>query len=992
VEEFCPKISNILRYLNQTNHFMKLLIPILLLICLVTTASAQSTVTGKVLSTDGEALPGVSVIVKGGAGKGTLTDAKGAYTLVASPEDILVFSFIGFKSQEIPVGSSTTVDINLDQSMEELSEVIVTGTRSVGRTAIETPVPVDVISIQDVMGDLPQIDLAQMLAILAPSFNAVRSQGGDLDSHVDPAQLRNLAPNQTLVLVNGKRRHTAALLIITTAVGSPSTSVDLMTIPAAAIERVEILRDGAAAQYGSDAVAGVINIVLKKGTDKLTGSFTGGGYLNSGGDAGELTTATKPDGYNYQLNANYGFDIGTKGFLNLSGEITQRRPTLRPYVNDWEVYDATYLNNERTDKNGMPIITNPELISALAAGDEGLVTSLKTSEGLMNARGLAPKDFAVYAGMPAITLGSMFYNAEYSLNANTTLYAFGGLSYKFLQGYSCYYRRPAQTDRFNQLLYPNGFRPQMTSNSADFSSTIGIRSKVGSFNMDFSNTMGRNKMRIGMVNTMNASLGSNTPIEMNLGTHQFTQNSTNLDFSKSFDVLKGLNIAFGAEMRVENYKILKGQEESYTYGDAGVLTIRKDGLLVGPDGKPLEDGASQPIVDENGDPLTVVRGDQVTVKSFSANCQCFAGFGPKNERDEYRTNLAAYVDAELEMTDDLLLAGAVRLENFSDFGEVITGKFAARYTILENFAVRASVSSGFRAPSLQELNYTHTATVFQPDENGVPQPVDFTTYPTNSTAARVLGIKELSEERSTSAGFGLTYNFNQALEFTVDAYQIEVKDRIFRTDNFNAAEVGNNYEEVIGSQGEAQFFVNGGNVRSRGLEMVANYTLALNGISQLNFTLSGVFSKNELTKTKIVDLNVANLTDEQLVAKYLNRSVIGQFETGTPRRKVIGSVNYSYSKFSAMLRGTYYGKVTELSNTTDSNGGYYDQTFSAQTIFDLSLSYAMTPNIRFSVGSNNIFDKYPDLLREENRGFYLYSNNQQGSNGAYYYGRIMFNF
>jgi iron complex outermembrane recepter protein len=971
---------------------MKLFLPIIILICFATVASAQSTVTGKVLSTEGEALPGVSVIVKGGAGKGTLTDAKGSYTLVAAPEDVLIFSFIGFKSQEISVGGSTTVDINLDPSMEELSEVIVTGTRSIGRTAIETPVPVDVISIQDVMGDLPQLDLAQMLAILAPSFNAVRSQGGDLDSHVDPAQLRNMAPNQTLVLVNGKRRHTAALLIITTAVGSPSTSVDLMTIPAAAIERVEILRDGAAAQYGSDAVAGVINIVLKKGTDKLTGSFTGGGYLNSGGDAGKLTTATKPDGYNYQLNANYGFDIGTKGFLNLSGEITQRRPTLRPFINDWQVYDATYLNNERTDKYGMPVITNPELVSALASGDEALATSLKTPEGLMSARGLEPKDFAVYAGAPAITLGSMFYNAEYALSANTTFYAFGGLSYKFLQGYSCYYRRPAQTDRFNQLLYPNGFRPQMTSNSADFSSTIGIRSKVGSFNMDFSNTMGRNKMRIGMVNTMNASLGSNTPIEMNLGTHQFTQNSTNLDFSKSFDVLKGLNIAFGAEMRVENYKIIKGQEESYTYGDAGVLTVAKDGLLIGPDGKPLEDGSSQPIVDENGDPLTVVRGDQVTVKSLSANCQCFAGFGPKNERDEFRTNLAAYVDAELEMTDDLLVAGAVRLENFSDFGQVMTGKFAARYSILENLAVRASVSSGFRAPSLQELNYTHTATVFIPDQNGVPQPVDFTTYPTNSTAARVLGIKELSEERSTSAGFGLTYNFNHALEFTVDAYQIEVKDRIFRTDNFNAAEVGNNYEEVIGTQGEAQFFVNGGNVRTRGLEMVANYTLALNGISQLNFTLSGVFSKNELTKMKVVDLNVANLTDEQLIGKYLNRSVIGQFETGTPRQKVIGSVNYAYAKFSAMLRGTYYGKVTELSTATDSNGVYYDQTFSAQTIFDLSLSYAITANLKLSVGSNNIFDKYPDLLREENRGFYLYSNNQQGSNGAYYYGRIMFNF
>jgi iron complex outermembrane receptor protein len=967
-----------------------------ILLCLAFQSGAQDSkvITGKVLSsTDGTPLPGVSVVPKGDPGKGTLTDGQGVYTLNTTPEAVLVFSFIGFKTSEVKLAGQTTVDISMEESMRELSEIIVTGTRSVGRTALETPVPVDVISIQDVMGELPQIDLAQMLTILAPSFNAVRSQGGDLDSHVDPAQLRNLAPNQTLVLINGKRRHTSALLIMSTAVGSPSTSVDLMTIPASSIERVEILRDGAAAQYGSDAVAGVINIVLKKGTDKLTGSFTGGGYLNSGSDAGKLTADGKPDGYNYQLTANYGFSLGTKGFINLSGELTQRRPTLRPFINDWEVYDGTYLNNERTDKYGNPVITNPELIAAMGTGDDALVTALKTSEGLMAARGLEPADFAVYAGAPGITLGSTFYNAEYAINPLTTLYTFGGISYKYLKGYSCYYRRPSQTDRFNYLLYPNGFRPQMTSNTGDISNTIGIRSKAGEFNMDFSNTFGRNKMRIGMVNTFNASIGSNSPVEMNLGTHQFSQNSTNLDFSRHFkNIAHGLNIAFGAEMRVENYKIIKGQEESYTFGDAGILTIGQDGFLIGPDGKPLEDGSSQPIVDSNGNPLAVQRGDEVVIKSLASNCQCFAGFGPKNERDEYRTNVSAYVDAELELSTDLLVTGAVRVENYSDFGQVMTGKIATRYTLLDNLAVRASLSSGFRAPSLQELNYTHTATVFLPDQNGVPQPVDFTTYPTNSTAARVLGIKELSEERSKSFGVGITYELNHQFEFSADAYQIDVTDRVFRTDNFNAAEVGNNYAEVIGAQGEAQFFVNGGDVRSKGLELVGNYTTSLSSTSQFTFNLSAVFSKNELTKMKIVDLNVANLTEEQLVKKYLNRQVIGQFETGTPRTKLIASANYRFNKFSTMLRGTYFGKVTELSTTTDSNGGYYDQTFSAQTVYDLSVSYDLTRNLRASVGGNNILDTYPDMLREENRGFYLYSNNQQGSNGAYYYGRILFNF
>ena len=953
----------------------------------------QKLVTGKVYSSNGqEPLPGVNVFLKGNSSKGTVTDAQGAFTMEATPDDVIVLSFIGLKTKEIKVGGLTTIDAPMEDALNEMNELVVTGTRDVGRTVLETPVPVDVIAIKDLMGYLPQMDLGQMLTFLAPSFNSIRSQGGDLDSHVDPVQLRNMAPNQILVLINGKRRHTSALLITGTAVGSPSTSVDLMTIPASAIEKVEILRDGAAAQYGSDAVAGVVNIILKKGTDKLTGSFTGGGYLNSGNNAGALTNSGKADGYNYQFDANYGFTIGTKGFINLSGQVTQRRPTLRPFVNDWGFYDATYLNNQRTDKNGNPVITNPELVAATAAGNSSLAESLTTQDGLMAARNLEKEDFAVYAGMPAITLGSTFYNAGFSISPTTSIYSFGGASYKYLEGFSCYFRRPAQTDRFNYLLYPNGFRPQMTSNTSDLSNTTGIKSKIGEFNVDFSNTFGRNRMRIGMVNTMNASLGSNTPVNMYLGTHQFTQNSTNLDFSRYFkDVMKGFNLAFGSEMRIENYKIIHGQEESYAFGDAGILTVQQDGLLVGPDGKPLEDGSSTPIVDALGNPISAFAGQQVSVKSLSSNCQCFAGFGPKNERDEYRTTMAAYLDAELELTDDLLVTGAVRLENYSDFGGVTIGKMSARYTVLKNLAIRGSIASGFRAPSLQELNYTHTATAFVPDKNGIPQPLDVTTYPTNSTAARVLGIQGLKQEQSRTYGLGLTYQPLAGFEITVDAYQIDVDNRIFRTSYFNASEVGNNYEEVIGG-GEAQFFVNGANVRSKGVEAVANYTVGLASKSSLTFSLATILSKNEILEKKVLDLNVQNLTPDQLVEKYLSRDVVGQFETGTPRKKIIGSVNYRVGRASILVKGTYYGKVTERSISSDENGNYYDQTFSAQTIFDVSLGYDLTRNIKVSVGSSNVFDKYPDILRPENQGFYLYSNNQQGSNGAYYYGRLMFNF
>lgn len=972
---------------------LRLLLAVFMLTTLLPDSVLAQTkrITGKVVAVRQEALQGVNVLVKGST-RGAITDSQGEFSLEAAPSDLLMVSFIGFKSKEVRVGTNTSFTITLDEDATQLTELVVTGTRNTGRTILETPVPVDVISIKDIMGDLPQMDLAQMLAFVAPSFNAVRNQGGDLDSHVDPIQLRNLAPNQTLVLVNGKRRHTSSLLITTTAVGSPSTSVDMMTIPAASIDRVEILRDGAAAQYGSDAVAGVINIILKKGTNKLTSSLTSGGYLNSGGQAGNLTSAGKPDGFNYQFDANYGFKIGDKGYLNLTGQITQRKPTVRPFVNDWQIYDNTYLNNLRTDKTGRPIITNPELIAAQAAGNTSLISGLKTQEGLLSARNYTPADFAVYAGMPGITLGTAFYNAGYEISPNTTLYSFGGISYKYLKGFSCYYRRPAQTDRFNYLLYPNGFRPQLTTNTGDVSTTTGIRSKVGEFSVDFSNTFGSNTSQIGMVNTFNASIGANSPVNMNIGTNQFTQNSTNLDFSRYFKgVLSGLNVAFGAEMRVENYKIIRGQEESYAYGDAGILTATQPGLLIGPDGKPLQDQNAVPIVGASGQPLSVYAGQTITVKNFAANCQCFSGFGPKDERNAFRTTMAAYLDTELEITRKLLLAAALRVENYSDFGGVTIGKIAARYNVTPNLTIRGSIATGFRAPSLQELNYTHTTTAFIPDANGVPQPLDVTTYPTNSTAARALGIKGLKQENSRTYGFGLTYQPMRGFEVTVDAYRVDVDGRIFQTSFFNASEVGNNYNEVIGG-GEAQFFVNGANVRSQGLEIVGNYTQTLSGKSSLTYSLAGIFSKNTILSRNTLNLNVANLTPEQVVGKYLSRDVIGQFETGTPRTKLIGSVMYRQGKWDAMVRGSYFGQITSLSVSADDQGNYYDQTFSAQTIFDLSLGYALNRNVKFSIGGSNILDKYPQLLRTENRGFTLYSSYQQGSNGAYYYGRVMFNF
>lgn len=958
----------------------------------------EITVSGTIRDSDGDALPGVNVVIKGSS-TGTTTDFDGKFTIVAPSQGTLLFSYLGFATKEVPVRGQSTINTTLSQSAEQLTETIVIGSRSQGRSKLETAAPVDVIKISAQAINMPQLDLAQMLVASAPSFSAFRSQGGDLSSHVDPPTLRGLAPNQMLVLVNGKRRHTSALLA-GTQTGSPANAVDMSFLAPDAIDRVEILRDGAAAQYGSDAIAGVMNVVLKKGTDKFTGSFTVGGFPNkapdlSGSDISEenqsLLKDTKADGTNYQFSGNYGLSFASGGYLNLSGLYRQSDRTIRPNISNATPYGAAYLNNERTDSQGNVIITNPELLAAQAAGNTALAATLSTDAGLSEARGLNAKDFSTFAGVPASNLGVVSFNLGLPLGGETEFYAFGDFGYKYTEGFSCFYRRSAQPDRFNYDLYPNGFRPQIYSNQTNIGFTSGVDGKWGDFDFDFSNTFGKNSMRFDMFNTFNASLQSASPTEMDLGKHIFYQNTTNFDISRYYgDFLSGLNVAVGVEMRVENYQILAGQAESYANGTAGVFTATEDNqLLIGPDGFPLEDLNSQPIVDGSGNPLVLPYAgvSSYTTKLYSPNCQCFRGFAPENESNEYRLVTAAYLDLELDVTDKWLVGAALRTENYSDFGGVFTGKLASRYSITDNFAVRGSYSTGFRAPSLQELNYSHTFTFFE----GLI-PFDGTLFPNNSSASKAIGINNLKEEESRNFSIGFTTKLFNKLELTVDAYKITIKDRIFETDVFDSSEAPV-LTPIIGS-GLASFRINGGDISTKGVEIVANYSTTL-GPGLLGLTFSSIFRDNKFEGARVPNLNTT-LTDAELEAKYVNRTSIGQYETGTPNTTLIGSATYSLGKWSALLRGTYFGTVTDLDNSegtlSDGSFGFADQTFGAQFVTDIGVTYQASKNISFTVGGNNIFNEYPDVLRSEQRGFYLYSNYQQGSNGAYYFARMGITF
>tara|TARA_Y100001980_G_C14556854_1_gene351407 strand:- start:6062 stop:9019 length:2958 start_codon:yes stop_codon:yes gene_type:complete len=977
-------------------------IVVILLLQFTFKVTAQTTVSGVIKAEDGSTLPGVTVQIKG-TDLGTITDIEGNYKIDVPSDGTLIFSFIGMETVEKPVNGLSAIDIIMADGSQQLMELVVVGSRSTGRTKLETPAPVDIIDIKGQQVNMPQTDLAQMLVASAPSFAAFRSQGGDLSSHVDPPTLRGLAPNQMLVLINGKRRHTSALLA-GTQTGSSANSVDMSFISPDAIDRVEILRDGAAAQYGSDAIAGVMNIILKEGTGKFSGSYTAGFNPNIAPkfNSDELATLdatqqalindTDPDGLTHRLAGNYGLEFSSGGFLNISGMYKQTERTIRPNVlgETTTMYGTDYLTNQRTDTYGNPIITNPELIQAIASGAPASeIAALQTDDGLLAARGLTREDLSAWSGQPRSSQGVISFNLGAPISPYAEFYAFGDFGYKYTEGYSCFFRRPAQTDRANFDLYPNGFRPQILSNQGNIALTAGIEGKMGDYRYDFSNTIGSNSMRFDMFNTFNASLQTESPTEMMLGTHAFTQNTTNFDVSRFFpDILSGLNIAVGAEMRYENYQIKAGQEESYLAGDAGLYTATSDNeLLIGPDGMPLEDRSSSPIVDGDGNPTSLEYAgvSRTFVKGYSPNCQCFRGFAPKNEANESRYVTGAYLDMELDVTKKFLISAALRGESYSDFGGVVTGKGAFRYSITDNFAFRGSASTGFRAPSLQELNYSHTYTFFI----GL-DPFDGTLYPNSSNVASAIGIGQLQEERASNVSVGFGMKLFKKLNITVDAYMIKITDRLFSTDEFNASEAPV-LAPIIGS-GLASFRINGGDISSKGIEFVANYGTGL-GSGSLDFTFSGIFRQNQFDKASVPVLNTL-LTTEQLEAKYIDRASIGQFEEGTPSTTMIASASYSIGKFSAMVRGYYYGKVIDRASASlqEEDGSFPDQEFSPQTTVDLGVTYNISENLGLTVGGNNVFNAYPDILIPRQRGINLYSNYQQGSAGSYYFARLTFKF
>lgn len=935
---------------------------------------AQATVSGSVTETNSKnPIPGANVIVKG-TSTGTITDFDGNFSLnVSSFPVTIVVSSLGYDTQEVIVTSEQKISVSLTEGVA-LEEVMLIGTRNPNRSSIDTAVPVDVIDVTELVTAGPQVNLNQILNYVAPSFTSNTQTISDGTDHIDPASLRGLGPDQVLVLINGKRRHNSSLVNVNGTFGRGSVGTDLNAIPAASIARIEVLRDGAAAQYGSDAIAGVINIVLKKSTDELILNVTTGANFTK--NANDQTGGV--DGETTNVSANYGLSLGEKGgFINFTGDFDVREDYSR--MKEWEgsifnQYNTIerYANDDGYD---LSLLLDDNVADVIQYGNEagfGLSPTATKAElqGILRAdntaaelgaRGLGRSDFNMRVGQSALRGGRFFANMSLPLDDNgTELYSFAGISSR--TGNSAgFYRLPNQ-ERTYTPAYINGFLPEINSTITDKSFAVGIKGKIEDWDVDFSNTYGKNAFLYTIGNTYNASMQKASPTFFDAGGFSFAQNTTNLDISKFYDdVMSGLNVAFGAEYRVENYEIVAGEEPSYAQYTA--------------DGQVIKLASQVPAKDFFG-------------RSRPGGSQVFPGFAPANELSRGRSSVAGYFDIEADITESFLLSGALRYEDYSDFGSTLNGKIATRVKAGENTNLRAAFNTGFRAPSLHQLNFNSTSTIF--DNLGNPQEVG--TFSNDSKAAKLLGIPQLKQETSSSVSLGFTTKFPDAhLTITVDGYWVGINDRVVYTGQFKGPGTGTELDRLLSqaNASAASFFANAIDTESRGLDVVLTYDARIGTKAKLKNDLSGTFSKTK----QVGGINASKvLIDAGLVGTYFPEDSRVYLEEAVPRTKINLSNSLSAGKLNVFLRNVWFGEVTEATTTIANQ-----QVFGSKLVTDLSVGYKVAESTTITVGANNLFDIYPDRAAPEfnNRsdGRFDWSRRAQqfGIGGRFLFARLTFN-
>jgi iron complex outermembrane receptor protein len=832
--------------------------------------------------------------------------------------------------------------------------IIVTGTRRTDRTVADSPVPIDLIGA-DAIANSGQTETNKILNNLVPSFNFPQPSIADGTDALRPATLRGLSPDQTLVLVNGKRRHVSALLNINGTVGRGSAAVDLNLIPGLAISRIEVLRDGASSQYGSDAIAGVINIQLRSANHGGRATATYGRYQTTLDDVARITglqtTGGQPfldpadnrvfaatsdgerhahDGEMYTFGANFGLPVG-EGFVNLTAEYRHRDPTNRAG------YDLRPNYNRPT-----------------AAFDPRELTFDRLEFRYGDAQ---TRDY------------SFFLNAGMPLGGDWEFYAFGsygqrdGLSAANYRQQSAAANRdygtllPGQTPNAANFvpLTPDGFLPFIDTNLEDYAGTVGARGEIGGWHTDLSLGYGHNSFDYIVRNTLNTSFGTASQRTFDAGGLRYGQFVANLDFSNEYDLglATPLSVALGVEYRGENFQIRPGDLQSYATGPL----FRPSVATTAPN------CASQGGVYNAGTGICSFPG-----RAAPAGAQGFPGIPASSETDEGRHSYAGYVELDTNPFEGFTAVLAGRYEHFSDFGDTLNGKLALRYEPVSGYALRGSISNGFRAPSLHQQFFTTTSTNFI---NGLP--VDISTLAVNSPVARALGSRDLEPEKSINLSFGATANPMSGLTLTIDYYRIDIDNRIVLTENLGAAGAGtaavnaavkalldaNGFQSV----GAARFFVNGLDTRTRGIDAVASYRFRTEGMG--NWTLTAAYNYN---RTRIVQRlnNLGPLATIPGIVLFGRVEGI-RFTDGQPRDKIVLSADGELGDFGMTLRTTRFGSVISPGATAPLADplsltllGPDDIMLGAKWVTDLELRYRAFGRLELAVGADNVFDVYPD--------------------------------
>ena len=848
------------------------------------------------------------------ANKTELSNRAGEFSITISPGTYtLLITHVGYKKIEqriiVQAGEKQSLQFNMIRD-EQMGEAVVLGSRSlIQRSNLNTPVPVDLITSNE-LKQTGQQSLIQMLNFAAPSFNVSRQHLSE------PVTLRGLSPDHLLILMNGTRYHKPAGINsggIRGTLGRGSVGNDLNSIPFSAIEKIEILRDGASAQYGSDAIAGVMNIELKKTTGKTFINLHTGQHYKGDGE-------TVVFGVNRGILIGKTLPAGKLGFLNFSGDFRYRMPTHR----GGEYQGTVYYTNRALD-------------------------NAKIQE-----RGFSRKTPVSNDGSIQFTSSGFLLNGGYPINSQIELFWTGAVNYSHpvVRGA---YRYPKDSNQVNRVLYPDGFKPKIIINSWDISGIAGAKGKTNKgWNWEWNSVYGKNFSKGYLKNTNNASqvaLGANAPTEFYIGSNVFTQQTNTIslarDFAKEIRGVKTFNIGWGAEYRFEKFRTRAGEEASWKNYDTTGRT----------------QGGAQPQ----------------------------PGIDTADVVNENRRVAGLYVDLETDINDHFLINVAGRYENYNDFGNNLAGKLAMRYKFSSAFSLRGSVSNGYHAPALQQIYYSASLSGYR-KVGGVNIPIRVGTFSNNSAVAKAFGLKPLQPEKAVNLSGGFTSTVTPQINLTVDAYWIQIKNRIVLSGRFDRSNpivdgILVNLPDIDG----VQFITNAINTRTHGIDIVMNgdwrfRKASLGFMLAANFTRTNIFGPIQTTDKLPADsLNTNTL---------FNREEREKIENGQPISKIILSANYKKGKIGFLTRSTRFGKTSAVFNSANK---LQDEFFSAKILTDVSINYSPKKWLTITAGANNVFNVYPDRVKNStntNQGILIYSNEAMpfGYNGGYYFLNMSFNF